>query len=315
MNKPLASCMAMTLGLIALLPLSSVQAGQPFYGPTGKDAKPMLTPEEPAYQLQPIFTRLAKTSDKVTFSTTIRGSRDVELQEAENLDSWGVDADLVFPFLKRFQLRINVPAYTNGHARLLPTPVLLKSGRITTQPHDNIRLNGRGGVFDFPSLQLEGQFLTQEQHGVNMTASIGIAKMLDWLKTNSVGRYNHAGEYYIGQLRADRKMNDWLTLVGQLGVRYYYISDDLNPAGESDGDVFTHYEAFMAGVFDPWKSNVFPVLEVAFTGDLHKYNSVLAVPEVIWAVNTHLELKAGITVGLPDDGERIGFRVQGTLRF
>ena len=71
----------------------------------------------------------------------------------------------------------------------------------------------------------------------------------------------------------------------------------------------------MAGVFDPWKTNVFPVLEVAFTGDLHKYNSVIVVPEVIWAVNTHLELKAGITVGLPDDGERIGFRVQGVVRF
>ena len=315
MNKPLASCIALTLGCIALLTSASIHAGQPFYGPTGKEAKPMLLPEEPSFQLQPIITRHARTSEKITLSTTIRGSRDVELQEAENLDSWGVDAELVFPFLKRFQLRLNVPLYTNGHARLLSTPVTGNTGRVTVQKVENIRMHGKGGVFDFPSLQLEGQFLTQEQHGLNMSATIGIAKMLDWLKTNSVGRYNHAGEYYIGQLRADREMNDWLTLVGHLGVRHYYISDDLNPAGQSDGDVFTHYEAFMAGVFDPWKANIFPVLEIAFTGDLHKYNSVLVVPEVIWAVNTHLELKAGVTLGLPDDGERIGFRVQGVLRF
>lgn len=314
MSKSFLPCIAPVVGLIALLTPGFLQAGQPFYGPAGKDAK--IIPEDPpAFQLQPIITRLARTSDKVTFSTTIRGSRDAELQEAENLDSWGVDAELVFPFFKRFQLRINVPAYTNGHARLLPTPITGNNGQITVQKVENIRLSGRGGVFDFPSLQLEGQVLTQEQHGVNLTASIGIAKMLHWLRTNSVGRYNHAGEYYIGQIRADRKMNDWLTLVGHLGVRHYYISDDLNPAGQSDGDVFTHYEAFMAGVFDPWKSNVFPVLEVAFTGDLHKYNSVLVVPEVIWAVNTHLELKAGVTIGLPDDGERIGFRVQGVVRF
>lgn len=314
MQSSLASCIASALSLIALLIPGSSQAGQPFNSPAGKDAKPVIV-EEPQFQLQPIITRHARISDRITFSTTFRGSRDGELQEAENVDSWGVDAELVIPFLKRFQLRLNLPAYTNGHAYLLPVSVTGKNGLPATQKKDDIRFYGYGGVFDFASVQLEGQFLTQEQHGINMTASIGVAKRFDYLRTDSVGRYNHAGEYYIGQLRADRKMNDWLTLVGHLGVRHYYISDDLNPAGQSDGDVFTHYEAFLAGVFDPWKTNIFPVLEVAFTGDLHKYNSVLVAPEIIWAVNTHLELKAAVTIGLPDDGERIGFRVQGVLRF
>ena len=49
--------------------------------------------------------------------------------------------------------------------------------------------------------------------------------------------------------------------------------------------------------------------------NLDQYNPVLVVPEVIRAVNTHLELKAGFPLGLPDDGERVGFRVQGVLRF
>jgi len=292
----------------------SVFAGAPLNSSHGKAVE--VAPEEPSYQLQPIFTRLARISDKITFSTTVRGSRNVDLQEAANLESWGIDAEVVFPFLKRFQLRVNVPIYTDGHAELLPIEVVHhRSGRITRQPTDRVEVSGYGGVFDFASVQLEGQFLTQEQNGINMTAAFGGAKITDPLQTNSVGKYNHAGEYYFAQIRADRKMNDWLTLVGHLGFRHYYISDDLNPAGNGDGDVFTHYEAFVAGVFNPWNSHVFPVLEVAFTGDLDHYNSVLVVPEVIWAVNTHLELKAGFPLGLSDDGERVGFRVQGVLRF
>lgn len=271
--------------------------------------------EKPKYQLQPIFTHLASISEKVTFSTTVRGSRSVEVQEAANLSSWGFDAELVVPLFKRFQLRLAAPVYTNGHARTLPVPVTGKGGRIVTQKVENIKLSGYGGVFDFGSVQLDGQFLTQEQHGINMTASVGMAKMLDPLRTNSVGRYNHAGEYYMLQLRADRKVNEWLTLVGHLGGRHYYISDDINPAGQSDGDVFTHFEAYAAGVFNPWDSNIFPVFEIAYTGDLDHYNAVLAVPEIIWAVNSHFELKIAVPLGVCDNGERVGFRVQATVRF
>ena len=117
------------------------------------------------------------------------------------------------------------------------------------------------------------------------------------------------------QLRADRKVNDWLTLVGHVGARHYYISDDLNPGGQGDGDVFTHYEAFLAGVFNPWKSNVFPVLELVYVGDFDKYNPIHVVPEVIWAINNHFELKAAVPIGITNDGDRLGFRVQATVRF
>ncbi len=176
----------------ALLAPFASQAGHPISATSGKDAKPVV--EEPQYQLQPIFTRYAKISDKVTISTMVRGSRNVDLQEAGNLESWGGDVEIVFPFLERFQLRINGPVYTNGHARTLPVPVTGKGGRTVTQKEENISLSGYGGVFDFVSLQLEAQILTEEKSGINLTASIGGAKMADPLRTNSVGRYNHAGE-------------------------------------------------------------------------------------------------------------------------
>jgi Inverse autotransporter, beta-domain len=44
MRKPLASSIALTLGLFALATPATNQAGQPFYGPTGKEAKATMTP-------------------------------------------------------------------------------------------------------------------------------------------------------------------------------------------------------------------------------------------------------------------------------
>lgn len=313
MKTPLSLQVAVTATLACLFALSPARAGEPMTGAPGKGATTVV--EVPQFQLQPIFTRHARIADKVTFSTTVRGSRNVELQEARDLEWWGVDAEIVFPFLERFQLRLNVPLYSDGHADLLPVPVTGKGGLRVMQKEGRIDLSGYGGVFDFASLQLEGQVLTEEKHGVNLTLSVGAAKITDPLQTDKVGRYNHAGEYYMIQVRADKRVNDWLTVVGHLGARHYYISDDLNPAGQDDGDVFTHYEAFVAGVFNPWNSKVFPVLELAYTGDLDQYNSILLVPEVIWALNSHFELKTAVPVGLTDDGGRVGFRLQATVRF
>ena len=42
---------------------------------------------------------------------------------------------------------------------------------------------------------------------------------------------------------------------------------------------------------------------------------VLVAPELIWAVNSHLELKAAVPFSLTTDGESIGVRVQATARF
>ena len=255
------------------------------------------------FELQPIFTRYAKISKKITFSTTFRAYRDAELQEAENLDALGVDADLVVPFLKRFQVRLSAPVYTTGEARLIKPP------------HKNITVDSFGGTFDFASIQMEWQFLNQAEHGVNMLISGGAGTRLDRLNTSIYDQYNHKGQVALGQLRVDRRMNDWLTLVGHLGARYYFVSDDLNPAGNAAGDVFTLAEGFVAGVFNPWNNRLVPVLELLYTGDFGKYNSVTVVPEIIWPVSKHFELKAGGTFGLTSDGERIGARVQAVVRF
>lgn len=289
------------------------RGGQPI-SPPGKTVEQPVAPD---FQLQPIFTRLAQTSTKITLNTTFRASRGVELQEADHVNSQGVDAELVVPFLKRFQLRIHVPICTEGDARLLPIPYVNKKLVTKTQPMDRVHFSGNSGVFDFASAYLEYQILTEEKSGLNLSVSGGIAERLDWLQTdNKISRkYDHSGHYYEVQLRGDKRVNDWLTVVGNLGFRHYFISDDLNPAGNEDGDVFSFYEAYLAGVFHPWNNNLYPVLEVVYNGDGGNYNSVLVAPELIWAVNSHLELKAAVPFSLTTDGESIGVRVQATARF
>ena len=291
-----------TSTLLAYCTFAAVVCLAPFAG-AAEDVMAKSETTKAEYELQPIFTRYAKISKKITFSSTFRAYRDAELQEAENLDALGVDADVVVPFLKRFQVRLNVPIYTTGKARLIEPP------------HDNITLKGYGGTFDFASAQLEWQFLNQRNHGVNMLISGGVGKRLAWLEASHGDFYNHLGLMALGQLRVDRQMNDWLTLVGHFGARHYIQSDDLNPAGNDEGDVFTLWEGFVAGVFNPWDSKLVPVVELLYTGDFGKYNSVMVVPEVIWPINKHFELKAGGTFGLTSNGERIGARVQAVVRF
>ena len=288
--------------LIACCTFAAVHCLAPAAGAAG-DAMAKTEPAKSQFELQPIFTRYARISKKITFTSTFRAYRDAELQEAENVDALGVDADLVVPFLKHFQARASVPIYTTGNARLIK------------QPHENLTLKGYGGTFDFASIQLEWQFLNQEAHGVNMLVSGGAGARLAWLSTSIGDYYNHLGKVALGQLRVDRKMNDWFTLVGHAGARYYFESDDLNPAGNDEGDIFTHFDGFIAGVFNPWDNKLVPVLEVLYSGDFGKYNSVTVVPEIIWPINKHFELKAGATFGLTSNGERVGARVQAVLRF
>ena len=291
-----------TSTLLACCTFAAVVCLAPVAG-AAEDAMAKSETARADYELQPIFTRYAKTSKKITFTSTFKAYRDAELQEAENLDALGVDAEILVPFAKRFQLRLNVPIYTTGNARLIE------------QPHQNISVKGWGGTFDFATAQLEWQFLNQAEHGMNMSIGVGGGERLFWLNTSIDDRYNHKGVMALGQLRVDRKMSDWFTLVGNVGVRHYFISDDLNPAGNAAGDVFTLAEGFVAGVFNPWDNKLVPVLELLYTGDFGKYNSVLVAPEVIWPINKHFELKAGGTFGLTSNGERIGARVQAVVRF
>jgi hypothetical protein len=212
-----------------------------------------------------------------------------------------VGVDLVVPLAKRFQIRFNLPFYTSGGARLV------------RPPHDNISIWGFGGIFDFANIQGDWQFFREEDRGFNLSLSGGAGGPLRYLNTSLTDRYNHVGRVALGGLKFDRRFSDHFTLVANAGVRYYWESDDLNPTGGND--VFAHADLSVAGVFNPFHHTVYPVLELVYAGDFGGYNSILVVPEIIWPINTHFELKGGVTIGLTSDGESVGARVQAVVRF
>lgn len=114
------------------------------------------------FTVQPIFTRFARTETKNRFDTWFSLFHDVELQEADNFDGWtaGVDVTVPLTFAKGLQLYFNAPLHTEGS----PVPAE------TSQKSD---VHGKGGVFDFPSAQLEWQFMTKEEHCWNAAVRAG----------------------------------------------------------------------------------------------------------------------------------------------
>jgi hypothetical protein len=263
----------------------------------------------PDYELQPLYTHYAKTLSKVTFRSTISWFNGVELQEANHFNGATIDAELVIPFLKRFEIILAGPIYTWGRADLI-------------QPgHPTIDLYGWSGTFQFPNAQLQWQFLAEENNGMNMAVHAGYGTVIGKLHTTTddffqVGAsdiYNHGGQQVIGGVRLDRKINDWFTVIGDLGVTYYITSDDLHP--DSGGDSWALGTFSGAGVFHPWEARIYPAFELVYSTDFGNYNSVTLVPEVIVPVCSNFEVKIGFAFGVTGDGQDYGASFQGVFRF
>ena len=265
---------------------------------------------EGEYQIQPIFTRYAETVKKVTFNASVHLFNDVQLQESDKFDGWTVDADLTFriPYTKRFQVRVAWPFYTEGDARVIdPGP----------DYHKKNEIRGYGGVFDFPSVELAYQFLAEPDHCFNASVygGVGERQRVLWTTTSDGDIYNHAGQVALFGVRADWRYGENWRFVANAGARYYFTSDDLNPEGTGSSDKFYLADVSVAAIYHPWKCPIFPVAELAYQGTFSDYHSVLAVPEVIWAICPNFELKAGAPIGLTSDGESFGGRFQATARF
>jgi hypothetical protein len=248
---------------------------------------------------------------KVTFNANARVFNDVELQEADEFDGWGVDADLTFriPYTERFQIRLSWPFYTDGEARVR------EKGRVDTGRKIDIR--GYGGVFDFPNAQVEYQFLTEEEKGFNMAAYVGYGEKMRGLWTTSYDRdvYNHDGQVIPFGLKLDWRHGDRWRFAANVGARYYNKSDDINPSGPGSSDRFWLGDVSFAAIYHPWDYPIYPVGELVYQGNFGDYHSLLAVPELVWAACRNFELKVGVPIGLTGEGESFGGRLQATLRF
>lgn len=248
----------------------------------------------------PIVTRPATTAQNLSVIANAKYFNDVDLEEADQFDGYGVDAEVIYPLTSTIQVRLILPLYTKGEARLLDPPT-----------HETIDIDGTGGTFEFPGFLFDHQLLKEADSGFNLAWFLGAGKVVppDWgiLDASHGDRFNHQGKQYRLGLKADGSFSGgrWLA---NAGVRSYQGSDDMNPA--RDGDSFVHYELMGALLFDRSSSRYTPGVEMIYTGDGSKYNSVLVIPQVILPIDNRLALKVGVPLGLTSDGERWGLRVQ-----
>ena len=283
---------------------SSLFAGESI---SGKAIVPAVVEPAPTkLPIQPLFSRYAQTAKQWTLRASYRSFRDMELQEDDSFDGALVDMELIVPLSESWQMRLYLPIHTQGDARIV------ESG-------DPVDIEGNGGLLDFPSLTVDYQFKhAQSPSDYNMSAYFGLAYRLRYLEetnkvTGAVGRINHQGASASFGVNMDRQLaQDW-TMIGNLGGRYYWQSDDIHP---NDGsDIFFLLNASLAFIYAPENAWVYPVVEIFYEGSFSAYNSIHVVPQVVVPIGDHVEVNAGVSLGLLDDGPSTDARVQMTLRF
>jgi hypothetical protein len=248
----------------------------------------------------PIFVRPASTVKSMSVIANAKYFEHVKLEEADRFDGYGIDFEVAVPLNPTMQLRFVLPAYTRGKARLL-----------SPATYQRIDIKGTGGTFDYPGIVFDNQIRQETEVGYNAAWFVGFGMVLKpWgvLDTTHGDKYNHQGKLLHLGVKADGALSEgngrWLA---NAGLRRY-ACDDLNPA--ETGDNFTHWELMGALLFNHRSDRYIPAVELAYTGDLHRYNALHVVPELILPFDKRLDLKIGIPVSLTGDGERWGLRLQ-----
>ena len=267
-------------------------------------------------EFQPIFTRYARTSTDWTLKVGYRSFTDMHLQEARDFDATVMDVELTIPFTDRLQVRIYYPFRTEGDA------YHFEDGGAF------VDVEGNGGVEDWPSIFFDYQFKKSSGPGdSNMTAYFGFNHSLRPLdvtvnttdsnvtKGDHFERYNHRGTGLEFGVRMDKQLNNCWSFVGNAGLKYIWESDDINPSTGSDA--FWHLELGAGIFYAPSNAWIIPGVELLFETQLtpETYTALTIVPEVIVPLGDHVDLSAGIGIGILDDGPATDARISLTARF
>ena len=285
-----------------------VQPGQG--GESAKDSIEFVPPAPPIpecsdQELRPLYSQYAQTTTRWTLRAGARFFRDATLQEADQFDGTTLDLELIAPLNECMQLRVYFPYYTDGDAREFETG-------------DKLDIEGNGGALDFPTVIFDYQFAKATSPGeFNLAAFFGIGDVRQHLEatnrnTGTVDRFNHHGSMLTAGVKADKQLNRCWRFIGNLGARVYRDSDDMNPSGGSDK--FFLIDVSTAFIYAPRSARFYPMIEGVYQGDFTDYNSLQIVPQLLVPLGSHLDLNAGVSLGLIDGPSTEG-RLLMTLRF
>ncbi len=256
--------------------------------------------------VEPIFTKSAQIYSDITIDAEIGYYNDRELEEIENFDAYEVLFDITVPVSQNAQLRLTWPAYTEGDGKIKDTGSPLDG--------ESVDVDGNGGTYEFLTLSLEYQFMNINDQGYNLLAYGGYGARTAYLDTTHGDKLNHTGELAKLGLRYDRTLPTYNSnIFATLEYRHYWDSDDINPANDN-GTSFDIINVSGAWVWER-SSSLYPVVEIMYSTDIDDYHAVSVVPEFIYNINPAIDLKLGIPVGISDDADKYGVRLELTTRF
>ena len=259
---------------------------------------------------EPLFTRYARIHQSPTLSFRTEYFTDKPMEEMTDFDGYTLSLDFAWPFSERSQLRVYVPFYTSGDG-FYDKP----DNRNDGVPID---VEGYNGVRDFLSLAYERRFdWLEDRTGGNVVWLLGFGYSMDTLEATSgselVDRFNHRGYSADFGLKFDDDVrNGDMTLLGNLLLRAFWDTDDINLTG--DEDYFQVFTASGAVMFNQY-GQFTPVLEAILEADFNDYLAFSLAPEAIYTFGQDFDVKLGVPFRLTSDGQKYAVDLELTYRF
>ena len=256
-------------------------------------------------QVFPSSTRAADTQSSVSLSGNLRYFSDFSLEQGGSVEGWPRGLDLRVPFGEGVQARVYLPA--QSEEEMLARQAGVELGRRADG-------EGYGDSLDLPSVELEHQLMFEEGSGYNLGYYLGVGGALDSLDagTSRQEDFSGQGNNLLAGITLDRGFGSGLRLMGNVGLRHYWQSDDLSFQHE---DTFSLADLKGAILFKPAGGKVYSTLELTYLGEFSEYNAVTLIPEMVIPLTPNLEFKAALPIGLTGDGDQLGGTTQFGYRF
>ena len=259
---------------------------------------------------EPLFTRYARIYEEPTLSFRTEYFTEKPMEEMTDFDGYTLLLDFAWPFNNRSQLRVHMPFYTTGDG-------------FYDKPGDRddglpIDVEGYNGVRDFLSIAYERRFgWLEDRTGGNVAWLFGLGRSMDPLDATSgsdlVDRFNHRGNFADFGLKFDNDVRGGdMTLLGNLLLRAFWDTDDINLTGDSTS--FQVFTASGAVTFNKY-GRFTPVLEAILEADFEDYLAFSLAPEAIYTFGEDFDVKLGVPFRLTSDGQKVAIDLELTYRF
>ncbi len=255
--------------------------------------------------LEPLYSKSGQVYSDITIDAALGYYNGRELEEIKDIDAYEVLMDITVPVFDNTQLRFTWPAYTDGSG------TLKNNGDIHDGQSTDIK--GNGGTYEFMTLSLEYQLKSAADQDYNLLVYGGFGGRATWLETTYDDNLNHNGSLVKFGARYDRSLTSDSKVFATLEYRYYWDTDDINPANDN-GTSFNIINLSGAWV---WQSSaaLSPVVELMYSTDVKSYHALSVVPEVIYTINPAVDIKLGAPIGISSDADTYGVRLGVTTRF